>query len=235
MLPILYQSLDLVAINKSHGLLVHRSPIASDASEFAVQLLRDQLGQRVYPVHRLDRKTSGVLLFALNEVMNAAMQQQFMAGQVHKTYLALVRGYTPDEQTIDYPLRRDEGRHAGTMQEAVTHLKTLQRTEIPLPHGKHQTSRYSLVELTPETGRMHQLRKHMAHILHPIIGDRPHGCNKQNKLFLAYFGMNTMLLHAGQIAFAHPVSGEAIVIEAPWQAEFDRMMGALFTPIDPRT
>lgn len=235
MLPILYQSLDLVAINKPHGLLVHRSPIASDASEFAVQLLRDQLGQRVYPVHRLDRKTSGVLLFALNEVMNAAMQQQFMAGQVHKTYLALVRGYTPDEQTIDYPLRRDEGRHAGTMQEAVTHLKTLQRTEIPLPHGKHQTSRYSLVELTPETGRMHQLRKHMAHILHPIIGDRPHGCNKQNKLFLAYFGMNTMLLHARQIAFAHPVSGEAIVIEAPWQAEFDRMMGALFTPIDPRT
>ena len=234
MLPILYQSLDLLAINKPHGLLVHRSPIASDASEFAVQLLRDQLGQRVYPVHRLDRKTSGVLLFALNEVMNAAMQQQFMAGQVHKTYLALVRGYTPDEQTIDYPLRRDEGRHAGTMQEAVTHLKTLQRTEIPLPHGKHQTSRYSLVELTPETGRMHQLRKHMAHILHPIIGDRPHGCNKQNKLFLAYFGMNTMLLHARQIAFAHPVSGEAIVIEAPWQAEFDRMMGALFTPIDPR-
>ena len=235
MLPILYQSLDLVAINKPHGLLVHRSPIASDASEFAIQLLRDQLGQRVYPVHRLDRKTSGVLLFALNEVMNAAMQQQFMAGQVHKTYLALVRGYTPDEQTIDYPLRRDEGRHAGTMQEAVTHLKTLQRTEIPLPHGKHQTSRYSLVELTPETGRMHQLRKHMAHILHPIIGDRPHGCNKQNKLFLAYFGMNTMLLHARQIAFAHPVSVEAIVIEAPWQAEFDRMMGALFTPIDPRT
>ena len=234
MLPILYQSSDLVAINKPHGLLVHRSPIASDASEFAIQLLRDQLGQRVYPVHRLDRKTSGVLLFALNEVMNAAMQQQFMAGQVHKTYLALVRGYTPDEQTIDYPLRRDEGRHAGTMQEAVTHLKTLQRTEIPLPHGKHQTSRYSLVELTPETGRMHQLRKHMAHILHPIIGDRPHGCNKQNKLFLAYFGMNTMLLHARQIAFAHPVSVEAIVIEAPWQAEFDRMMGALFTPIDPR-
>ena len=231
MLPILYQSLDLLAINKPHGLLVHRSPIASDASEFAVQLLRDQLGQRVYPVHRLDRKTSGVLLFALNEVMNAAMQQQFMAGQVHKTYLALVRGYTPDEQTIDYPLRRDEGRHAGTMQEAVTHLKTLQRTEIPLPHGKHQTSRYSLVELNPETGRMHQLRKHMAHILHPIIGDRPHGCNKQNKLFLDNFGMNTMLLHARQIAFAHPVSGEAIVIEAPWQAEFDRMMGALFTPI----
>lgn len=230
-LPILYQSPDLVAINKPHGLLVHRSPIASDASEFAVQLLRDQLGQRVYPVHRLDRKTSGVLLFALNEAMNAAMQQQFMEGQVHKTYLAIVRGYTPDELTIDYPLRRDEGRNAGTMQDAVTHLKTLQRNEIPLPHGKHQTSRYSLVELTPTTGRMHQLRKHMAHILHPIIGDRPHGCNKQNKLFLEYFAMNTMLLHAQRIQFQHPISGEEITIEAPWQVEFERMMGALFTPV----
>lgn len=228
MLPILYQSLDLVAINKPHGLLVHRSPIASDASEFAVQLLRDQLRQRVWPVHRLDRKTGGVLLFALTEAMNAAMQQQFMEGKVHKTYLAIVRGYTPDTQTIDYALRRDEGRNAGTMQEAVTYLKTLQRTEISLPHGKHQTSRYSLVELKPETGRMHQLRKHMAHILHPIIGDRPHGCNKQNKLFLAYFEMKTMLLHARHIQFQHPVSGEEIRIEAPWQLEFERMMGALF-------
>ena len=230
-LPILYQSPDLVAINKPHGLLVHRSPIAADASEFAVQLLRDQLGQRVYPVHRLDRKTSGVLLFALTEAMNAAMQQQFMEGQVHKTYLAIVRGYTPNEQTIDYPLRRDEGRNAGAMQDAVTHLKTLQRTEIPLAHGKHQTSRYSLVELAPETGRMHQLRKHMAHILHPIIGDRPHGCNKQNKLFLDHFAMNTMLLHAQRIRFQHPVSGEETIIEALWQAEFERMMGALFTPV----
>lgn len=227
-LSILFQTPDLVAINKPHGLLVHRSPIASDASEFAVQLLRDQLGQRIYPVHRLDRKTSGVLLFALTEAMNAAMQQQFMDGQVHKTYLAIVRGYTPDQQTIDYALRRDEGRNAGTMQEAVTHLKTLQRTEIPLPHGKHHTSRYSLVELTPETGRMHQLRKHMAHILHPIIGDRPHGCNKQNKLFLDHFGMNTMLLHARRIAFQHPVSGDETEIEAPWQTEFERMMVALF-------
>ncbi|QKZ13125.1 pseudouridine synthase [Spirosoma sp. KUDC1026] len=223
-LSILFKSADLVAINKPHGLLVHRSPIASDASEFAVQLLRDQLGQRVFPVHRLDRKTGGVLLFALDETMNSLMQQQFAAGTVSKTYLALVRGYTPDQQTIDYPLRRDDG----TVQEALTSLKTVQRTEVPIPFGKHATSRYSLVELTPATGRMHQLRKHMAHILHPIIGDRPHGCNKQNRLFLEQFGMNTMLLHATQIQFIHPLTNESVTIQAPLQAEFIRMLSQLF-------
>lgn len=228
-LSILYQSDDLVAINKPHGLLVHRSPIASDASEFAVQLLRDQLGQRVYPVHRLDRKTGGVLLFALTESMNSIMQILFAEGSIHKTYLAIVRGHTPDELIIDYPLRRDDddGR-PGVLQEAVTVLKTLQRTEIPLSFGKHATSRYSLVELTPSTGRMHQLRKHMAHILHPIIGDRPHGCNKQNKLFKEHFNMNTMMLHAQRIEFHHPITAEKISIMAFWQVEFNRMMGVLF-------
>ena len=224
-LQILYQSFDIVAINKPHGLLVHRSPIAADAHEFAVQLLRDQLGQRVYPTHRLDRKTGGVLLFALNETMNAALQRQFAEGQMYKTYWAIVRGFTPDELAIDYPLRRDED---NVLQDAFTHLKTLRRTEIPLPFGKHKTSRYSLVALTPTTGRMHQLRKHMAHVFHPIIGDRPHGCNKQNKLFLGQFGMNTMLLHARELSFKHPVSDEAISIEAPLQSEFSRMLGVLF-------
>jgi tRNA pseudouridine65 synthase len=231
-LSVLYQSANLVAINKPHGLLVHRSPIASDASEFAVQRLRDQLGQRVWPVHRLDRKTGGVLLFALTEEMNSAMQVLFAKGGVQKTYIAIVRGYTPDELTIDYPLRRDDRNDgAGVFQEAITQLKTLQRTEIPLSFGKHATSRYSLVELTPTTGRMHQLRKHMAHIFHPIIGDRPHGCNKQNRLFNEQFGMNTMLLHAQRLAFVHPVTAERIVLTAPLQTEFERMVGALFGTI----
>jgi tRNA pseudouridine65 synthase len=224
-LPILYQSTDMVAINKPHGLLVHRSPIAADATEFAVQMLRDQLGQRVYPAHRLDRKTGGVLLFSLTETMNAVLQQQFAEGRMHKTYLAIVRGFTPDGLAIDYPLRRDDD---GVMQDAFTQLKTLRRAEIPLPSGKHATSRYSLAELTPTTGRMHQLRKHMAHVFHPIIGDRPHGCNKQNKLFLNHFGMNTMLLHARKLSFQHPFSGEEIVIEAPLQSEFERVLGVLF-------
>ncbi len=224
MLNIIYESDGLVAINKPHGLLVHRSPIARDASEFAVQLLRDQLGQRVYPVHRLDRKTGGVLLFTLEESLNPVMQMLFAEGKMHKTYLAIVRGYTPDTLEIDYPLKRDDG----VVQEAFTKLKTVQRAEIPVAFGIHATSRYSLVELEPATGRMHQLRKHMAHVMHPIIGDRPHGCNKQNKLFKEQFAMNTMLLHARHLSFVHPGTGVPVHIDAPVQAEFSRMTAALF-------
>lgn len=223
-LSLLYQDQNLVAINKPHGLLVHRSPIATDASEFAVQLLRDQLGQRVYPVHRLDRKTSGVLLFALDEATNSAMQIAFAEGKVKKTYLAIVRGFTDDTFEIDYPLRPDDGRgNLGVAQEAFTSGQTLARTELPFPLGKHQSSRYSLVELTPTTGRMHQLRKHMAHVFHPIIGDRPHGCNKQNRFFKEKFGLTSMLLHASEIRFVHPVHQTEVLIQAPPSDEFDRM------------
>ncbi len=180
MLEILYQDQYLVAINKPHGLMVHRSPIATNTDTFAVQELRNQLNLHVYPAHRLDRKTSGVLLFALDKEVLPALQTQFAARTLEKTYWAILRGYSEDKGTIDYALTNDKGK----TQEAVTHYKTLQRTEIEVPFGKHTSSRYSLVEAKPETGRMHQLRKHFAHILHPIIGDRPHGCNKQNKLFL---------------------------------------------------
>lgn len=222
-LEIIYQDDRLVAINKPHGLLVHRSPIAADATEFAVQILRDQLDHKVFPVHRLDRKTGGVLLFALDEDTNSVMQQMFANSGVSKEYIAIVRGFTPDELEIDYPLKRDDG----VLQDAYTHLETLSRTEINIPFGKHPTSRYSLVKLNPTTGRMHQLRKHMAHIFHPIIGDRPHGCNKQNKFFKEVFDMNTMLLHARYIAFTHPESEQRIEIQADTQAEFTRMLDVL--------
>jgi len=222
-LEILFQCEHLVAINKPNGLLVHRSPIASDADVFAVQLLRDQLGQKVYPVHRLDRKTSGVLLFALDEATNSEMQRKFMQGEITKTYHAIVRGYTPDTGEIDYPLKRDDG----VTQDAVTNFETLMRTEVPFAVGKHPTSRYSLVKLNPVTGRMHQLRKHMAHILHPIIGDRPHGCNKQNRFFKEQLDMMQMMLHAVELGFVHPVTKQAVTIEAPYPAEFSRMRKVL--------
>ena len=223
MLEILFQDADFVAINKPHGLLVHRSPIAADADEFAVQILRNQLGQKVYPVHRLDRKTSGVLLFALNEEMNKSLQEAFMAKKVLKKYVALVRGFAPESATIDYPLTNE----AGKIQEAITHFKRLQTIEIPLPFGKFDTSRYSLLELQPESGRMHQIRKHLAHIFHPIIGDRPHGCNKQNKFFLENWEMKNMLLHASELQFMHPVLQEEITIKAGFQMEFTRILAVL--------
>jgi len=219
-LNILYQDEYLCAINKPHGLLVHQSPIARDAEEFALQLLRDQLDQHVHPVHRIDRKTGGVLLFALNEAINKQVQLLFAENKMDKEYLAIVRGYTEDQGEIDYALTREDGK----IQEALTSYQTISRAEIPVPFGKHQTSRYSLVKTFPKTGRMHQIRKHFAHILHPIIGDRPHGCNKQNKLFKERWQMDTMMLHAHRLSFVHPVTNETINIEAPLQSEFVRMI-----------
>lgn len=219
MLDILYQDEYLIAINKPHGLLVHRSRIAADAKEFAIQLLRDQIGRHVLPVHRLDRKTGGVLLFALNKEVEIVMQGMFADRSVKKEYVALVRGYTDDQGQIDYPLRKENG----TLQDAFTSYQTLSRAEIQIPHGNHPTSRYSLVKATPTTGRMHQLRKHFAHIFHPIIGDRPHGCNKQNRLFKANWEMETMLLHASCLTFMHPLTQLEMTIHAPLQADFVRM------------
>lgn len=220
MLDILYRDEHLIAINKPHGLLVHRSSIAADAEQFALQLLRDQIGQKVYPVHRIDRKTAGVLLFALDKDTEIAMQQQFMRDEVSKRYLAIVRGHTPDAEEIDYPLRKENG----TLQDAFTSYTTLKRTELDVPLGAHSTSRYSLISVAPKTGRMHQIRKHMAHVFHPIIGDRTHGCNKQNRLFKEKWQMETMLLHAAELRFNHPVSGEVISISAVLQPEFAAAM-----------
>ncbi|MBC9811214.1 pseudouridylate synthase [Crocinitomicaceae bacterium CZZ-1] len=222
-LEIVYQDEHIVAINKPHGLLVHQSPIARDAEEFALQLLRDQLGRTVYPAHRLDRKTAGILLFSLDKETDRIMQQKFQNREIDKKYLALLRGYAPAEQTIDYPLKKEDG----TIQDAVTHFKTLEYFELPIPFGKHPSSRYSLVEAAPETGRMHQLRRHFAHIFHPIIGDRPHGCNKQNKFWLEHFQMNTMLLHASELTFNHPHTYQKIELKAPVSSEFERVLVTL--------
>ncbi len=216
-LEIIYQDEVIVIVNKPTGLLVHRSPIAADASEFAIQVLRDQIGQKVFPVHRLDRKTSGLLVFALNEEVNKLMQVAFMNRAIEKKYLAIVRGFVAENGTIDYALTNE----AGKVQDALTHYRLLQHFEIEIPNGKFTSARYSLVEVEPETGRMHQIRKHFAHIFHPIIGDRPHGCNKQNKLFLEKWGMNSMLLHASELTFKHPLTNQEMTFKAPLPADFN--------------
>jgi len=222
-LAIIFQDGDLIAINKPNGLLVHRSNLAKDATEFAIQMLRNQVGLKVFPVHRIDRKTSGVLIFAFNVDINAKMQRQFTENNIKKKYLAIVRGFTPDSGTIDYPLIKENG----ILQEAITTFRTLAKTELDIPLGEQSTSRYSLVEIIPETGRMHQIRRHLDHIFHPIIGDRPHGCNKQNKLFKEKWNMTTMLLHASEVRFLHPRSNLEILISAPLNEEFKRVAGLL--------
>lgn len=227
-LEIVYQDAYFVAINKPHGLLVHRTKLAKDASEFALQILRNQIGGHVYPCHRLDRKTSGVLLFAKDPESNKKMQKLFYETQVQKTYLTIIRGFSENNGIIDYALTREDG----TIQEAITHYRTIINTEINLPFLKHATSRYSLVKVSPQTGRMHQIRKHMAHIFHPIIGDRPHGCNKQNKLFKENWNMNTMMLHAHSLAFNHPITKSKIMIKAKISNEFSRTIRFLKFPID---
>ena len=220
MLEIIYQDEHLIAINKPHGLLVHRSFIANDAKEFALQMLRDQVNRRVSPVHRLDRKTSGLLLFAFEKEVEVALHKQFQESAIRKKYLAILRGYAPDSMDIDYPLVKENG----AIQDAFTTFVTLKRSELDVPLGKHPTSRYSLVEATPTTGRMHQLRKHFAHICYPIIGDRKHGCNKQNRFFKEQWDMTTMLLHASELELIHPVTGEQLHLKAGYHPEFQRMM-----------
>jgi tRNA pseudouridine65 synthase len=216
MLEIIYADNFLIAINKPHGLLVHRSKIAAETNEFALQILRDQIGRQVTPVHRIDRKTSGVLMFSLESEFTRKMNMLFDNGEVNKTYYAIVRGYTPDSELVDYPLRKENGQ----LQNAITDYRTIQRVEVPVAFGKHQTQRYSLVEVVPQTGRMHQIRKHFNHLRHPIIGDRPHGCNKQNRLFKERWNITTMMLHASKVCFVHPRSGQNICIDANFQVEF---------------
>lgn len=220
---VLYQDEYFVAINKPPGYIVHRSSIARNAPLVVLQLLRDQINKRLYPLHRLDRKTSGVLIFALSSEANKLLSQQFANHELYKEYTAIVRGWTEDKGTIDYNLENERG----TSQTAITLFETLERYEINLPFGKFPTSRYSKVRLMPKTGRMHQLRKHMAHIFHPIIGDRPHGCNKQNKMWKQKFLMDTMMLHAKRLIFTHPYSKEEIQIDAPYLEEFERVMKIL--------
>ncbi len=223
MLEIVYQDENMVAINKPHGLLVHRSPIASDVQEFAMQMLRDQIHKKVFPIHRLDRKTSGILVFALSSEMASVLQSILADEQTQKKYFAIVRGHFPDELELDHPLTNDKGK----VQDAFTYFKCINRSELEIPFGKFSTSRYSLIEAYPKTGRMHQIRKHLNHLRHPIIGDRPHGCNKQNKLFKERWNMMTMLLHAQEFNMTHPVTNDPLILKAELFPTFKQMIATL--------
>lgn len=224
-LEILYADDDLVAINKPSGLLVHRTALDKAATEFAVQMLRDQIEKTVYPCHRLDRPTSGVLLFALSSDAARAIQNQFVNKSVQKVYHAIVRGWTEPQGNIDYALRCEDA--PSKSQDAITEYTSHTQSEIPLPVGRYEQARFSLVELRPQTGRKHQLRRHMKHIHHPIIGDTRHGDGTQNTFIRDHFGCHRLLLHASKLSIQHPTTNKELNVVAPIEATFKRIQNEL--------
>jgi len=233
-LPILYQDEYIVAVNKPSGLLVHRSPIDRHETRFALQTVRNQTGRRVYPVHRLDKPTSGILLFTFSPETARTIVESFAAGSVKKSYMAVVRGYAQDEGIIDYPLveEQDKCDYPASVEEkdaqsAITGFRCLARVEFPTAVGRYQSSRYSLVSASPQTGRRHQLRRHFKHIFHPIIGDTKHGEGRHNRFFREEFGIHRLLLHAVELTFPHPVTNLPVELVAPLDTELQTLMNRL--------
>lgn len=220
-LRILYQDEHIVAIDKPSGMLVHRSFLDKHETVFVMQTLRDQIGQHVFPVHRLDRPTSGVLVFALSGEVARLLGAQQEKQLWRKHYLAVVRGFLPQGGELDYPLKEELDKIADKFsrddkapQQAITRYQPLQRVELPIPVSKYPAARYSLVALQPLTGRKHQLRRHLAHLRHPIVGDTSHGDGKHNALFKQHFNCRRLLLVAKQLQLPHPVTAETLQLSA---------------------
>ncbi len=234
MLTILYRDNHFVAIDKPPGMLVHRSDLDRQERRFALQLLRDQLGREVHPVHRLDRGVSGVLLFALDRDTAGALGRLFETREVEKSYLAVVRGWPPEEGEIAHPLARPadpyewRGESAGAeCQPAATRFRRLATTDLPHAVDRFPTSRYALLQLEPVTGRRHQLRRHLKHFAHPIIGDSTYGKGRHNRLFEGLFGCGRMLLACTELRLPHPVTGTVLTISAPLRGEFAALVRRL--------
>lgn len=234
MLEILWQDELLVAVNKPSGLLVHRSAIDRYETRFAMQMLRDQLGQHVWPLHRLDKPTSGVLLFGLSADAARMMAPQFEQHLLDKNYLAVVRGHTLADGVIDYPLKEIHDKMTDRQadktkdaQQAVTEYRRLATAELDVEIEGHSTSRYSLVRCTPSTGRKHQIRRHMKHISHPIIGDARFGRGRHNRWFAENFDAGRLLLHAEKLTFVHPLSEARIDVTAPSSGRFQNAIAGL--------
>lgn len=224
-LPVLFRDEDFIAVHKPPGLLVHRSWISGDRV-FLLQRLRDQVGKRVYPVHRLDRATSGVILFGFSSEAASAMQQQLARSDSAKLYHAVVRGWIQEAGEIDHPLRDRDEEGSGT-KAARTRYRSLATVELPHAVGRYSTARYSLVEVQPLTGRRQQIRKHLKHIAHPIVGDTTHGRGEHNRFFRERFGCGRLLLQARELHFCHPVSGEAMSIRAAAERSWDDIISRL--------
>lgn len=208
---------DFIAIEKPPGFHVHQPefPRRRVAKELTcLHVLRNQIEKYLYPVHRIDVATEGVLLFALNKETAGALCRQFQAGTIRKTYFAIARGYTQSEGVIDIPLELDS---TGVPVESITHYRTHARAELPFAIGKrHASARYSLIEAKPVTGRFHQVRRHLARLSHPLIGDAAHGDSHHNRFFRTHLESPGLWLKAKSVEFEHPATGRLIRIESQW-------------------
>jgi len=216
-IELLYVDDDVVVADKPSGLSVHRG--WDDDDDVAMFRVRDAIGARVHPVHRLDRGTSGALLFARTAEAAATLGRAFADGRVDKRYLALVRGAPPATVVVDHPVPETEG---GARVPAVTRLRLVARSTV---------ERCSLVEARPETGRFHQIRRHLKHLSHPIVGDVNYGKGDLNRLFRTRYGLHRLALHAHLLAFDHPATGRRLVVRAPLPADFAAALAALGLPV----
>jgi tRNA pseudouridine65 synthase len=231
MLTLLQRDERLVVIDKPSGWLVHRSNLDRHETRIVVQALRDQIGRHVFPVHRLDKGASGVLLFALDKEAAQHLAGQFERQEVRKTYLAVVRGWPAESGRIDHPLTREPDAYAAgglrDPQAALTDYCRLASAEFPVAVDRYPTSRYALMALEPHSGRRHQLRRHMKHIAHPIIGDATHGKGYHNRFFQERFACQRLLLHCRDLSFRHPDDGRALHVHAPLDPQFAGVVQAL--------
>jgi tRNA pseudouridine65 synthase len=230
MLDILYLDDYLAIVNKPTGWLVHRTPLDKGETRFVLQTLRDQIGRHVWPVHRLDKGTSGVLVFALSAEVARTLGQAFESGDgPQKTYRAVVRGWPLPQGLIDHPLKRmpdDMRTERLEVQPAQSRFANLRHFELPIPHSHSQSqqsfasTRCAEVALQPLTGRRHQLRRHMKHIAHPIIGDATHGKGPLNRAVAELLGLQRLWLHAESLELPHPVGGQLLRFASPLPSEW---------------
>lgn len=213
----------ILVVNKPNNVLVHHSGMSKNKREekSLIQLLFQKYGLPFYPVHRLDRKTSGLVVFAKEKKHVAAFQELFINNEIQKTYYGLVRGYIAASGKIDSPVK---GRDANNYKEALTYFKCLKTAELAIPVYPFETARYSLVELAPKTGRLHQLRIHLNKISHPLVGDPKYGDRYHNRMFDEQFNCNNLFLHAKELRFVHPITKTQELIRADlnhnWQQLF---------------
>ena len=224
-IPILYSDKDLLIVNKPNNVLVHSSYYARNIKEPSlIELLQARFDEKLYTVHRLDYKTSGVIIIAKSATIAGLLQKQFESTTIKKTYLALLRGYLDEEGIIDTPVKNPEN---GKYKEALTHYKNLESVEVNIAVKPYDKSRYSLVEFYPQTGRMHQLRIHANKISHPIIGDHKYGNRHHNKMFEVELECGHLFLHANEISFEHPTTKKTITYSAKvpltWKYTMDKL------------